>query len=270
MKLYKSLLLVFLMFILPLAVYAQAPEFNIALTITIADKDSVDGDIMSLDETKGTLNRTKIPYDNKMYGVLVAKPQIVYRTTQDVPISRSGNAYVNVTNVGGSILAGDYVTSSQIPGKGQKGGDQGGYMVGIALENFNENQAESVSFNGKNYKQGRVLTAIGLGPASPVLVKAIGGILGTLRQMAQAIVYNIGASRIFDRLIRYILACIVAITAIYLSYRMFGKNIAKGIEAIGRNPLAKSSIQTMIVMNVVLILLVSLGGVVLALVIISL
>lgn len=267
------LTLVFWLFsfaVLQKQVYAQAPEFNIALTITIADGESVDGDIMSLDEEKGTLVRSKVPYDNKMYGVLVEKPQIVYKTTTDIPISRSGNAYINVTNIGGEIKRGDFITSSQIAGKGQKGGDSGGYMVGVALENWDGNSGDNIDFNGNSYRQGRVLTAIGVGPASPVLVKAIGGILGTLRQLAQAIVYNVGASRLFDRLIRYILAVIVALTSIYMSFRMFGKNVSKGIEAIGRNPLAKASIQAMIIMNVALILLVSLGGVLLALVIISL
>lgn len=251
-------------------VFAQVPEFNIALTITIGDKDAKDGDIMSIDNAKGTLTRSTLAYDARMYGVLVTKPQIVYKTTTDIPISRSGNAYVNVTNFSGPIKRGDYITSSPIAGKGQLGGDQGGYMVGVAMENYDGTQGETVSYNNKSYKQGRVLTAIGIGPASPALIKAVGGILGTLKQTAQAMLYNIGATRTLDKLIRYILAVIVAVTAIYFSFKMFGKNVTKGIEAIGRNPLAKASIQSMIVMNVVLILMVSLGGVVLALVIISL
>jgi len=46
--------------------------------------------------------------------------------------------------------------------------------------------------------------------------------------------------------------------------------VTKGIESIGRNPLAKTTIQTMIIINVVLIGLVSLGGIILSLTILAL
>lgn len=258
------------MLMLKTGVWAQAPEFNIALTITIVDRLAVNGDIMSLSDDNIRLNRSKIPYDTQMYGVLVENPQIVYRTSSDMPISRSGNAMVNVTNLDGPIKIGDFITSSEIPGKGQKGGDQGGYMVGIALAPFDGTKGEIINYKGQQYRQGQILTAIGVGPASPVLIKAIGGIMGTLRQLIQAIIYNIGVSRLLDRFIRYVIAALVAVTAIYISFRSWGRNVNKGIEAIGRNPLAKASIQAMIVLNIVLIVIVSLAGVVLALVIISL
>jgi hypothetical protein len=267
----RKYFIVFIPFILLVCgvhgVYSQAPEFNIAMTFTIDDKDAVDGDIMSLADAKSSLVRTNKVGDDRMYGVLVARPQIVYKTQDTIPLTRSGNAKVNVTTNGGPIVVGDYITSSTFPGKGQKATELSGYMIGVALENFDGKDGTAVP-NSKA-KAGRILVAIGVGPASPVLIKASGGIMGTIRQIMNAVFYNIAQSKQLERLLRLIIAALVALLVIYISYRTFGKNITKGIEAIGRNPLAKNSIQAMIIMNIVLIFVVSLGGIILALVIIS-
>jgi len=250
-------------------VFAQAPLFNIATTFEIADQSAVDGDIMSITEDKSALVRTDKTGDDKMYGVLVADPQMVYRTRETIPLARSGTAKVNVTTMGGDIKVGDYITSSTIPGKGQKARELSGYMIGVALANFSKENGTPAD-NAEAVYQGKVLVAVGIGPASPILIRATGGLLGTIRQIVNAIFYNIGASKQIERLIRLILAAILVLMVIYISYRTFGKNITTGMEAIGRNPLAKNSIQAMITLNIVLIFVISLGGVILALVIISL
>jgi hypothetical protein len=178
---------------------------------------------------------------------------------------------VNVTTAGGPIAIGDYITSSTLPGKGEKAPEASGYMLGAALATFDGKEGGTpVTVDGKPYQQGKVLVAIGIGPASPILFKAGGGIMGTIKQITNAIMYNIKSSKSFERITRIILAALVALLVIYVSFRTFGKNVTKGIEAIGRNPLAKNSIQAMIIMNVILILVVSIGGIILALVIVSL
>jgi hypothetical protein len=247
----------------------EAPEFNIAMTFQIDDKDAVDGDIMSLSEEKSTLTRSKKTGDEKMYGVLVLHPQMVYRTRPDIPLARSGTAMVNVTTLGGPILVGDFITSSPLAGKGQKTRELSGYMIGVALANFGENDGTSLTAEGKTVRSGQILAAIGIGPASPVLIRAAGGVMGIIRQIVNAVFYNIGASKQLEKLLRLILAALVALLVIWISYRAFGRNITKGIEAIGRNPLARASIQAMIILNVILILIVSIGGIILALLIIS-
>jgi hypothetical protein len=266
---------VFLIFILGIffltlkPVQAQIPEFNIATTLVIDDKAAVDGDIMALSTDKSTLTRSATIGDSKMYGVLVQNPKMVYRTIDTIPLARSGTAFVNVTTTGGNIKVGDYITSSQVAGKGMKASDANGYMIGVALDNFDGTGGTNADTGG-NIKQGRILVAIGIGPASPVLSKSGGGVFGTLKQVVNSIWYNISQSKQVERLIRFLLAIILVLLVIYISYRTFGKNVTKGIEAIGRNPLAKTSIQAVIIMNIVLIFLVSLGGIILALLIISL
>jgi hypothetical protein len=250
---------------------AQGVQFNIARTITIEDKDAVNGDIVSLSLKKETLIRSTKSFDERMYGVLARDPVMVYRTLSTLPVAKQGEVLMNVTTLGGPIEVGDYVTSSPIAGKGQHAEGLAGYMVGVAMGNFDGKGATaSADYQGKKYPMGMVKVNVGIGPASPIITKASGGILGTLKQLATAIVFNISTSKQAERIIRYILAVLIAVIIIYVSYRTFGANITKGMEAIGRNPLAKGSIQAMITMNIILLVISVLAGVALSLIIISL
>lgn len=247
----------------------DSPNFNMAQTMDVTDKDAVSGDIVSLTEKAGELVRTKVEYDSKMYGVLDEKPLMVYKTTDSLPVIRLGDTTVNVTTLGGPIAIGDYITSSNIPGKGMKASEFNGYVVGIALSTF-DGKGLPTKTSGKNtYAEGKVRLTVQVGPASPIIIQAAGGVFGTMKQLMRAIMLNINSSRRTEKIIRYILAALIAILSIYISFRTFGKNISKGIEAIGRNPLAKGSIQAVIVINVVLIVVVCVGGLALSLIIIS-
>jgi len=246
-------------------------QFNIARTLVIDDKDAIDGDLMSLEVGKEALVRSAKDSDERMFGVLVADPVMVYRTLPTLPVARDGEAMANVTTLGGPIVVGDYITSSPIPGKGQKGQGVAGYMAGVALGNFDgKGITTTITYQGKKYPVGQVKINVGIGPASPVLTKAAGGLLGTLKQLSTAIIYNISTSQQAEKIIRYILAVLIAVIIFYISYRTFGTNVTKGIEAIGRNPLAKGTIQAMITLNIILLIVSCLAGVALALVIISL
>jgi F0F1-type ATP synthase membrane subunit c/vacuolar-type H+-ATPase subunit K len=246
------------------------PEFNLATTLKIDDKEATDSDILSLTTTPETLERSKVAYDTTIYGVAIDYPTMVYRTRDTLPVVRSGTTYVNVTTVNGPIKTGDYITSSDIPGKGQKSTEFNGYVVGVALDDFNEKMGKEMEYKKKKITYGKVLVAVGIGPASPIKITAAGGMFGTFKFLITSFILNLQTSKEGVRLVRYFLAALVAITSIAVSFRAFGKNVAKGIESIGRNPLAKVQIQSMIVLNIALIAVVTIGGIVLSLVIISL
>ena len=53
------------------------------------------------------------------------------------------------------------------------------------------------------------------------------------------------------RLIRYSGSVLVLLATAILAYLVFARSISNGIQAIGRNPLAKKSIQTTIILNIV-------------------
>lgn len=250
-------------------VQAQVPEFSVAQTFTITDKDAVDGDIMSLATDKQGITRAIVANDQHMYGVLVAKPVAVYKTQQTIPVARDGIVMVNVTNLSGAIKIGDFITSSAIAGKGQKAPELTGYMLGIALESFDGKNGTNVSYNGKTYMGGKIKMTIGIGPSSPILTKASGGVFGTLQQFMGAFLFNIRGNKETEKLMRYLLALIIIITVTIVNFRTFGRNVTKGIEAIGRNPLARVAIQTMITVNIILLIIVELAAVALCFVIIT-
>lgn len=261
------LALVFLF--LPTSAMAEIRTLNIAVTHPISDT-AKPGDIVSLTGKDGLLEPSVETYDQKMFGVVVDSPAFVIRTLDTYPVARSGTAYVNVTTLGGPIEIGDFITSSPVKGKGQKADNTGGYMLGVALETFDEKKGKEETYEKETIYSGQIKVEVGIGPASPTLMKAAGGLFGTFQQLVTALLYNIRTSKQVEKIIRYIMAALVAIIVVYINFNTFGKNITKGIEAIGRNPLAKMSIQSMIIANVVLIALISIGGIILSLAILSL
>jgi len=67
--------------------------------------------------------------------------------------------------------------------------------------------------------------------------------------------------------LRYLLAILVAMTSFILGFVYFGRVAKGGVEAIGRNPLARRAIQIGGALNLVLTLSIMAGGIVLAYVI---
>lgn len=246
---------------------AQVPGVDVARTLGIADDAAIEGDIVSLTQNTDEVELAKTKGDAKMYGVLVRDPLVVYRTADTLPVVRTGEVMVNVTTLGGPIVQGDFITSSEIAGKGMKAEPQmRGYMLGYALTGISEEEGEPLEFGGKSIRQGQVKVLINIRPIS----FTGGNVFATLQQVQASSLDIIRDSNTRDRYFRYLIALLIVIFTIYFSYRTFGRNVAKGIEGIGRNPLAKGSIQAMIILNMILIGIVCIGGMVLALLVISL
>jgi len=263
-------ILLTLALLLPSPLGAQLNTAGIAMTY-LMEGEVKNGDIVSLLPGTDKLGRSVKDYDERMYGVVVLKPEIVYRTVEGgIPVVRNGEVMINVTLINGGITSGDYITSTQIPGHGQKATELAGFVIGTALSSFDGTNAPTIDFAGKKVAFGQVKIALGIGPASPVQVRATGGVFGTIRFMAASLLSTIATSKQAERVVRIVLAGLVALLTLYVNFHSFGKNITKGIESIGRNPLAKATIQSMIVLNIILIGLVTLGGIFLSLTILSL
>src|SRR3989338_6359165 len=75
---------------------AQLPDFAVTTAYKLEDKDLTDGDIVSLDNEKNTLMRSKTAYDQYMFGVYVQNPKIVFKTPgNEIPIAKSGEVNIN-------------------------------------------------------------------------------------------------------------------------------------------------------------------------------
>lgn len=225
--------------------FAQNPPVDLTALFEVADNEAVDGDILIYDPNG--IIRANITYSNKIFGVLQEKPLVIYRQENSTgkPVVRAGVAQVNVTNGNGAIKPGDYITSSKTPGKGQKA-DQSGYVLGVALSGMDQ-ESEKI----------------------PVAIRIEYAELTNTRSVLRLLDYfNITAFQSTDDpekgalLIKYSVSGLLLIIALIFSIMVFARSISKGIEALGRNPLAKSAIQLSIIINALLtivIILIAVG-----------
>jgi F0F1-type ATP synthase membrane subunit c/vacuolar-type H+-ATPase subunit K len=64
--------------------------------------------------------------------------------------------------------------------------------------------------------------------------------------------------------LRYLLAFLIAIIAFVLGFIYFGRVVRVGIEAIGRNPLARRMIQITMLFNILITIVIVLAGLLIA------
>lgn len=246
--------------ITPSTAHAQFGDTAVAKTYLISGKTAEFGDLISFDRTTQTFHLAQEIGDPNLFGVVVTSPTIVLRTsTEGVPLVNSGEVYMQVTTVNGPISAGDYITSSPIPGKGQKADPSTSFIVGTALDSFpavSTDTPATVSTSTVDGSSIRVLLAIGPRSVDSEGSSGTGDATGDPTTSVDIL----GVSTPLATLIKYILAALVVTGSIYVAFRNFGSNMKDSIISVGRNPLAKTSIQSMVVLNTVLIVFVSIVG----------
>lgn len=238
---------------------------GIATTYEVSDSQAVDGDVLcfSSPDSGGKIVRCQKTYDDSIFGVQTTDPSVVLKQTPSgKAVVQEGWALVNVTTLGGPIKVGDYITSSPISGKAQKAEELLGYILGKSLVNFTDSEGQNLSYNGKNLKSGQIEVSLKIGPLG-VLPR------GTfLDKIGFAMVRGTQTPAAAGLFLRYVSAGLMLILVSFFAFNNFGRNIGKGIESIGRNPLAQSQIQLTIIINTILIAGTIIGAIVLGLVII--
>lgn len=241
-----------------------ADSIDVTMTYKIDDQKAVDGDIIGT--TNDGLVRTSTPYFNKIFGVVQDNPVIVFRSEDKTqkPVVRDGVGLVSVSNINGAIKKGDFITTSEVPGKGQKA-SASGYVLGTALEDFNEKNGQNLDFTGvttgqqsRKLTQGKIRVAIRIEYAELTSARSGSRIVDYL---SQAIYRNVQDPDKFINMTRYFAAIAIMITSFGVGFFAFSRSVAKGIEAIGRNPLAKNSIRFSIFMNVIMTIMTAILGI---------
>lgn len=237
-----------------LAVYGQINTISIVSTYTIVDEIYEVGDIISRNTVLNTYTLARVVGDEYIFGVIQDTPTVVFRSgAGDTPVAEFGEVFVNVTTLNGPIQVGDLITSSPIPGKGQRFDSEEGHTLGIALQPFSiENSTSTIIHEENEIIIGTILVLLRKNDSSKV----------TIQTPTPTIIINeetsdgIPAGTVF----RYILAIVFAIGSLYLIFKKLGPNLQQGIVSVGRNPLAKTSIQTMVTFNIILILVISIAS----------
>lgn len=212
------------------AASAQNVGGGVGITVKINNKTVQDGDIIS--SVKGGYALSTIPYDSNIFGVVSKNPAIGIEN-----ITLKTNNYVittgqTITRVKGAVKTGDLITTSGTPGVGQKAVSSG-YVLGNAME----------SFNGKG--TGTVLVNI-----APHYDNSTPNVKNNLITTVK----NAGSAAFLSPLdaLRYLAAALVAILSFVLGFIYFGRVASKGVEAVGRNPLAGRLIEFSVILNIIL------------------
>lgn len=250
---YICLALVSIIIFSPADSFAQVGASGIAVSVPIPGDNNPDASIVC---SKGSgYQLCDTDYASSMVGVIVDDPSVVFEKANlpDArPLVSSGTVVVRVSGRNGPIKAGDLITSSTTVGVAQKA-DKNGFVLGTALENFEPPTSD---------QQGLILAEISIHPTIDLSDSGT-NILENLRKGLSFPLLSPLAS------LRYLLAFAIVVIGFVLGFFYFGRVAKSGIEAIGRNPLASSSIRMGIIFNIMLgivIVLSSLGIAVLILI----
>lgn len=250
LKVTFSFLLLIVGFVLAFkyATPALGAGFNTAISIELSGEPGKEGDIVSYSE--GVYSLAKKDYDASMFGVIVTNPASSIEDTNlqnSSLISSFGEVLVNVSGKNGEIKEGDLITSSDIPGVGVKA-TQSGQILGIARNDFTPANASDT---------GQILVFVDI--RTSFIEKTLSkNLLDILRNsLTSPFMTPIEA-------LRYLLAIGVVFAAFVIGFSSFGKITGSSVEALGRNPLAGSSIRRVMIFNFVMTFIIMIGGLAIA------
>ena len=216
----------------------------IARNLEIADREAEVGDIIS--QTGEGLIRASTPYDENTIGVIGENPIMIFgkEGLDTLPVVSFGETLTKVSNAAGEIKKGDFITSSNQPGVGQKA-EKSGFVVGMAMEGFNQEEG---------------LISVFIQPQKIIFPSEVGagGVL-------DRILSGLSVPETIPEVLRYLFAMVVATLSFIIGFFSFIRASREGLTAIGRNPLAKGSIRTAMVLNLIGISILTLAGLALAL-----
>ncbi|HSX19064.1 MAG TPA: hypothetical protein VLE91_02930 [Candidatus Saccharimonadales bacterium] len=222
-------------------VFAQGVS-GVANNMRIDDTDAKPGDILSVAD--GKIVRSAKVGDPAMFGVVVQFPTISYgdKTDTTVAVLSSGRADVHVSAAAGAIKTGDPITTSDKAGVGQKG--SAGYILGKALADYSDTSQDGTI---------PVLIGIGIFSTTPNTGSVLGQLLGALS-------IGLSSSQNFPLILKYISAALIGGITFIIAAFTFVRFMRSGLEAIGRNPLAKGTIIAGMMVNAGIVLILTVAG----------
>lgn len=232
-------------------VFAQ----GISVSTLIEDGVVPAGSIISFKE--GVYKLSDQEYDSALFGVVTENPTISLQNLEDTAsqlVLSNGEALVRVSNKNGNIEVGDFITSSTDLGVGFKA-VRSGNILGVALEPFTASEGSDA--------EGLILVNVDIRNAY-INTNLRTNLVSSLRNGLEAPFLTPLNS------LRYLVASIVAVGSFILGFSSFGRTSGSGIEALGRNPLAKRAIQVSILFNFFLTTIIMFAGLILAYIILVL
>lgn len=239
------------------SVSAADVSLGVATSVPIIDKQVRDSSIITTSSKGFTLSTTE--YDQSVIGVVSQNAAVFIQNsvtppgTTAYPVISSGTSLVLVSVTNGPIQIGDTITTSKIPGVGMKA-TRSGFIVGTAQENYNPQ-------NKNQIKPIKVQITLKFS-SNQVSVRSNLLDLANLSGLAWA--------QDPVTVMRYLLAALVLLFSFILAFYAFGRVAGRGVEALGRNPLASRVIELGIALNVIITVVIIGAGIVIAILILTL
>lgn len=213
----------------------------------IADGELSAGMVVSIDpERSNTVSAATIEKSQYLSGVVshTNTKLIELSDTEDgVQVVTEGEILVLVSNIGGDIAVGDYISASQVSGVGKKAEGEP-KILGVARAEFvggNENQID-ISQQLTDQTGAQSNTYLG---AIPVYVKVVDNPEYISKQSGASGLFGAVTSRFREREVsttRIVSALLIFAIGIGISATLLFSGISSSLISIGRNPLSKSSI----------------------------
>lgn len=114
---------------------------DLAEIYTTNDASIEAGDVVSLDPTlQAGMKKSQKAYDQSVLGIVSTKPGLIIGSVDNeginaLPVALSGRVPVKISTENGKITAGDYLTTSSIPGVAMKS-TKAGAIIGTAMMSF--------------------------------------------------------------------------------------------------------------------------------------
>lgn len=225
-------------------IFAQSSPLQVAAYFEIKDDQKNFGDIVVKDG--GNLFVAKQPYDAKIFGVIARSPVLIFNkpTAESMPVVYSGEALVRASNKKSPIKKGDFITSSETPGVGQKAVGPG-YVLGRALEDLTDDKEAVRVWISVQY--------LNPAPTKSLINDALNVFLLGLKNPMN-----------LPDVLRYLFALIIGGISFVLGFLSFVRALRKSIEGISRNPLAKKTILGAMMINLLGVFILTAAGLVLA------
>ncbi len=225
-------------------VLAQSSQTGVALPVTIEGQQPPDGSVICTG--KGSYVMCADTFSTAIFGVTTKLPAAAFekapQENQHLALTY-GKANVRVIASAGDIKKGSLVTSSKTPGVAQLAA-KNGYVLGMALEDYAPANKSDV---------GVIAVSLDIHPTT-IFIDVRSNLFEALREGLSAPILTPLAA------LRYILAAIVTIASFVLGFVHFGRLARAGVEAIGRNPLARFQIQGSVFINLILMAIIFGGG----------
>jgi len=240
-------------------VLAASNQSGLANYITVSEpnqEEVIPGAIVVYTNSQYALSSS--PYAFKLIGVVTSNPPIAIDFSTNgagTPVAISGVADVLVSSENGEINSGDLVTTSSKKGVGMKA-VEAGYVLGIALSDYKSENADAVGTIPisleVDYSYNPAFRSKSAGDTA-------GGNLRDILSLSSVAVYE-SPTKVF----KYLVSALILFGCLTFAFLTFSRVARNGVDAIGRNPLAKNQIQMSIVFNILLSFFVIAAGVAVA------